>query len=186
MQHVDDADDLLVLVPDGGDDGGDILAEALAQRGERGVIVGVLLIDLGDVDQTGESILFAIFPRLLRADADAGLGRADDDGGIGSLTGLRSLAGKVETAGHVEHVDLAAVIFHGSHCQRNGDLAADLFGIVVANGVAVGNLTQTVRAAGQKQHSFSEGGLAAAAVAKQHDIANVFCTHNGLVSFRKS
>ena len=186
MQHVDDADDLLVLVPDGGDDGGDVLAEALAQRGESGVIVGVLLIDLGDVDQTGESILFAIFPRLLRADADAGLGRADDDGGIGSLNGLRSLAGKVETAGHVEHVDLAAVIFHGSHCQRNGDLAADLFGIVVANGVAVGNLTQTVRAAGQKQHSFSEGGLAAAAVAKQHDIANVFCTHNGLVSFRKS
>ena len=186
MQHVDDADDLLALVPDGGDDGGDILAEALAQRVERGVVVGVLLVGLGDVEQTGERVLLAIFPRLFRADAHAGLGRADDDGSVGSLNGLRDLTGEVEAAGHVEHVDLAAVVFHGSHGQRNGDLAADLFGIVVTNGVAVGNSAQTVRAAGEIQHALSEGGLAAAAVAKQHDIADVFCTHNGSVSFRKS
>ena len=186
MQHVDDADDLLALVPDGGDDGGDVLAEALAQRVERGVVVGVLLVGLGDVEQTGERVLLAIFPRLFRADAHAGLGRADDDGSVGSLNGLRDLTGEVEAAGHVEHVDLAAVVFHGSHGQRNGDLAADLFGIVVTNGVAVGNSAQTVRAAGEIQHALSEGGLAAAAVAKQHDIADVFCTHNGSVSFRKS
>ena len=105
---------------------------------------------------------------------------------VGSLNGLRDLTGEVEAAGHVEHVDLAAVVFHGSHGQRNGDLAADLFGIVVTNGVAVGNSAQTVRAAGEIQHALSEGGLAAAAVAKQHDIADVFCTHNGSVSFRKS
>ena len=105
---------------------------------------------------------------------------------VGSLNGLRDLTGEVEAAGHVEHVDLAAVVFHGSHGQRNGDLAADLFGIVVTNGIAVGNSAQTVRAAGEIQHALSEGGLAAAAVAKQHDIADVFCTHNGSVSFRKS
>ena len=32
MQHVDVSEALLGLVPDGGDDGGDVLAEALAQQ----------------------------------------------------------------------------------------------------------------------------------------------------------
>ena len=179
MQHVDDADDLLALVPDGGDHGGDVLAEALAQRGERGVIVGVLLVDLGDVDQAGEVILFAILPCLLRADADAGLGGADDHGGVGCLNSLRDLAGEVKAAGRVEHVDLAAVIFHGSHSQRNARLAADLLRIVVTGGVAVGDPAETVGTAGQEEHTLSEGGFAAAAMAKQHDIADVFCTHRG-------
>ena len=179
MQHVDDADDLLALVPDGGDDGGDVLAEALAQRVERGVVVGVLLVGLGDVKNAGELILLAIFPRLFRADAHTGLGRADDDGGIGGLNSLRNLTGEIKAAGNVEHVDLAAIIFHRSHGQRNARLAADLLGIVVTNGVAVSNSAEAVGAAGQEEHTLGEGGFAAAAMAKQHDIADVFCTHRG-------
>ena len=173
VEHVDDADDLFMLVPDGGHHGGDVLAEALPQGGEGGVIVGVVLVGLGDIEDAGEFPLLAVVPGLFGAHAHAGLGRADDDGGVGDADGLPHLAGKVEIAGGVQHVDLTATVLHRRHGQGDGDLAPDLLGIVVTNGIAVHGRTHTDGAAGQIQHALCQGGLSVAAMSQQADIADV-------------
>ena len=163
MQHVDDADDLLAVVPDGGDDGGNVLAEALAQRVERGVVVGVLLVGLGDVEQTGERVLLAIFPRLFRADAHAGLGQIIDGAGgfrcgvdgarAGLQGGLAELAELcaggagvgldgahlfVEVGGHLDGCD--AESSHGQACRGDalGDDAGLAAGLLESSGELLG------------------------------------------------
>ena len=173
VEHVDKADDLLVRVPDGGGHGGDILAEALPQGVEGGVVVGVLLVGLGDVEQPGQPALLAQLPRLLRAHAHARLGGADDDGRVGHLEGLDHLAGKVKVARRVQHVDLTAVVLHGSHRGGDGNLTAGFLGVVIANGIPVGGIAQPHGATGQIQHALGQGGLTISTVAQQTDVADV-------------
>ncbi len=57
----------------------------------------------------------------------------------------------------------------------------DLFRVVVAGGVAVGDLAEG-SVPPVMNSILSEGGLAASAVAKQHDIANVFFALIGFMS----
>ena len=91
-------------------------------------------------------------------------------------------------AGSVHDVDLLALIHNGGKGQGDGDLALDLLGVVVAGGVAVGGLAQTVDALGHKQHLLDQRGLAGPAVAQQRNIANVISSHSGdvLPSFSSS
>ena len=91
VEHVDDAGDLLVVVPDGDHDGGDFVAEALTQGVEGGVIVGVFLICLGDIDKAGHVALLAVAPGFFKSHRDAVFGGADDDGGVRDLEGLQHL-----------------------------------------------------------------------------------------------
>ena len=185
VEHVNEADDLLVRVPDGGHHGGDVLAEPLPQGLKGGVIVGVilvglgdieqpgLLVGLGDIEQPGQLALLAQLPRLLGAHAHARLGGADDDGRVGHLEGLDHLAHEVEVARGVQHVDLTAVILNGGHRGGDGNLTAGLLGIVITNGVAVHGVAQPDGATGQIQHALGQGGLAVPAVAQQADVADI-------------
>ena len=59
VQHVNDADDLFVGVPDGGHHRGDVLAEALPQGIKGGVVIGVILVGFGDIEQPGQLALLA-------------------------------------------------------------------------------------------------------------------------------
>ena len=67
--------------------GGDLVAEALTQAFEGGVIVGVILVGLGNIDKPGHVPLFAVLPGLLQTHGNAVLGGADDDGRVGHLEG---------------------------------------------------------------------------------------------------
>ena len=173
VHHVDDADDLLVLVPDGHDHGGDLVAILGAQGVEGGVIVGVLLVGLGDIDKAGHVPLLTVFPRLLQAHGDAVLGGADDDGGIGGPQGLHHLAGEVEGARGIQHIDLTALELQGSHRHGDGDLTLDLLGIIITNRISVRSLAHAVDGAGHIKQTLCQSGLAASTVAQQTDIANV-------------
>ena len=173
MEHVDEADDLLVGVPDGGGHGGDVLAEPLPQGLEGGVVVGVVLVGLGDIEHPGQLALLAQLPGLLGAHAHAALGGADDDGGVGDLQGLDDLAGEVEVARGIQHIDLAAVVLHRSHRGGDGNLAANLLGVVITNGVAVDGASQPYGSAGQIQHALRQGGLSVATVSQQAYVADV-------------
>ena len=173
IHHVDDAGDLLVLVPDGHHHGGDLVAVLLPQGVEGGVVVGVVLVGLGDIDEAGHIPLLAVLPGLLQAHGDAVLGGADDDGGVGGPEGLHGLAGEVEPARGVQHIDLTALELQGGHGQGDGNLALDLLRVVVAHGVAVGGPAHAVDGAGHIQQALRQGGLAAAAVAQQTDVADI-------------
>ena len=175
MEHVDDADDLLVLIPDGGHHRGDVLAKALPQGVECGVVVAVVLVGLGDIEHPGHGPVLTVLPGLLGAHAHAALGRADNNGRAGDLQALKDLAHKVEVARSVNDIDFAALILHRGHGEGDGNLALNLLGVIITNGVAVSGTSQPIGSAGQIQHTLCQGGLSVSTVAQQADIADVLC-----------
>ena len=70
-------------------------------------------------------------------------------------------------AGSVQQIYLAVLIFIGSQGQADGSLALDLLGIVIADGISVGNRAQTVAGAVLVEQGLCQGGFSGAAVA--HD-----------------
>ena len=173
IEHVDDAGDFLVLVPNGHYNGGDLLAETLPQRIEGGVVVAVVLIRLGDVYKAGHIPLFAVFPCLFQAHGNAVLGGADDDGGVGGPQGLHHLTGKVKRARRIQHIDAAALVLQGRHSGGDGDLTLRLLRIIIADGISISAAAHPVDGAGHIQKTLCQGGLAAATVAQQTDVTNV-------------
>ena len=173
VQHIDDAGDLLALVPDGHHQGGDLVAEPGPQGLEGGVVVAVVLVGLGDIDEAGHVPLLAVFPCLLQAHGHAVLGGADDDGGVGGPQGLDHLAGEVEGARRVQHVDAAPLVLQRRHSSGDGDLPLGLLRIIVADGVAVRAPAHAVDGTGHIQQALCQGGLAVSAVAQQTDVADV-------------
>lgn len=105
-------------------------------------------------------------------------------GGVGGPEGLHYLAGEIESARGVQQIDFAALILQGGDCGGDGNLAANLLGIVVTDGVAIGAVAHAVDGAGHKQQAFCQGSLAVAAVAHQTDISDVLhrIAHSNLLS----
>ena len=68
---------VVIVVPDGGHHGGDGLRQLLPQGLQGGGEVGVLLVLLGDVDDTGLLLVLQILPAALRAHAEPVLGRVE-------------------------------------------------------------------------------------------------------------
>ena len=186
IQHIDDAGDLLLVVPDGNHHGRDLVAVLLTQGVEGGIVVGVFLVNLGDVDEAGHIAFFAVLPCLLKADGDAVLGGNHQNGSIGSAQCFHHGAGEIETAGGVQQIDLDILVFQRNHSRGDGNMAANLFGIIVTNGVAVGVLTDTVDGTGHVEQTLGQGGLTTAGVTQQADVANsVCCVHSSVCSFRE-
>jgi hypothetical protein len=158
----------------GGKHGAHHRAVLLLQGGEHRVIIAVLLVQLGDVEHGGLLGGLQIFPAALCADGQAVLGGADYESGLGGADGAQHLAHEVLIAGAVQNVYFAAAEFDGSERGGNGDLALDLLGVVIADGVAVGDLALAVDRADREQHALGKTGLAAVSVAHQGDVADVF------------
>ena len=173
LHQVDDAG----AVGAGDGDGGDDAAVLLAQRVHHGKEVAVLLIGLGDDEQGGQVRGLGGLPHTLGADGDAVLGGDQDGAGFHRAQGAQGLAHKVKVARAVQDVDLLAAEADGGDGGGDGDLALDLFGVVVAGGVAVGDLALAISGAGYKEHALGQTGLAAVAVAQEGDVANVFRFH---------
>ena len=173
VQHVDDAGDLLALVPDGHHQGCYLVAEPGPQGLEGGVVVAVVLVGLGDIDKAGHIPLLAVFPRLLQAHGHAVLGGADDDGGVSGPQGLDHLAGKVKGARRVQHIDAAPLVLQRRHGGGDGNLPLGFLRIIVADRVAVRAPAHAVDGAGHIQQALCQGGLAVSAVAQQTDVADV-------------
>ena len=173
VEHINDADGPLVLVPDGGHHRRDGLAQILPQSLQGGGEVGVLIVLLGHVHDAGLALLLQILPAALGAHTESILGGTHQYAHLGGPDAGLHLAGKVKVAGGVQNVDLDAIVGHRGHGQRNGNLALNLLRVIIANGVSIRGLAQTVGHAGDIQNTLHERGLAAAAVSQQADVANV-------------
>ena len=173
VQHVDNAGDLFILIPDGNHQRSDLLAEALPQSLKGAVVIAVVLIRLGDIDKPGHVPLLAVSPRLLQAYGNTVLGGADNDGGVRGPEGLHHLTGKVESARRIQHVDLAALVFQGGHRSGDGDLAAGFLGIVIADRISVRGSAHALDGAGHVEQALCQGGLSASAVSQQADVTDV-------------
>jgi len=173
IQHIDDAGDLFVLVPDGHDNRGDVLAEPLTKGIKSSVVIAVILISLGNIDEAGHIPLFAVLPCLLHTYGHAVLGGADDDGGVGGPEGLHDLAGEIECARSIQYVDAAALVIDGRHSRGQRDLTLYFFRIIVAHGISVSDPALTLDGAGNEQQILCQRGLTAAAVTQQANVADV-------------
>ena len=145
----------------------------LTQRGERAVEVAVVLVHFGDIDEPGQLTRVELLPCPLRAHAQAALGVAYDDAQLRDPQRLLHIAGEIKVTRRIQHVDLASVVFHGSNAGGNGDLALDLFRVVVTDGISIGGATLTVQRTDRIQHIFDEGGLAVPTVTQQGDVTNI-------------
>jgi len=173
VAHVVDKINNTGTVGHGGYDGADDRAVFFLQRGEHRVKVAVLFIQLGDVEHCGLFGRLEIFPAALGADGKTVLGGAQDEAGFNSADGAKHLAHKVLITGAVQHVDLAAAKFDGSQSGGYSDLALYLLGVVIADGVAVGDLAETVEGADREQHALGKTSLAAVSVAQQGNVADL-------------
>ena len=170
--QVDHADSL-VAVHDREREGDDGRAEHLTQRVEHIEEVGMLFVELGDVEHRGQAGLGEALPALFGADGDAALGGEADESCVRHAQRLRDLTGEVEIAGVVDKVQLALVIFHRNDGRGDGILSLLLFVVKVGNGRAVGAFAETGDRLGGEQHALAQGGLAVAAVSQQADVADV-------------
>ena len=147
----------------------------------------MILVYLGDVDEPGHIPLLAVGPGLLEAHSNAVLGGEHQDGRVRGPQRLHNGAGEVEAARSIQNVDLGVVVLHGDDGSGNRNITADLLGIVVTDGIAVGVLAHAVDGAGHIQKAFCQSGFAAAAMAQQADITNgVYSVHSQKSSFRES
>ena len=153
--------------------GADGAAVLFLQGGENAGEIAVILIGLGDIEHAGHVGVLEVFPAALGADGDAVFRGAEDHAGLDGAQSAHHVTRKVEKARAVEHVDLAAAEVDRRDAGRDRDLALDLFGIVVTDGVAVGGLALTVDRTSHVQHALGERGLAAAAMAEQAHIADI-------------
>lgn len=141
---------------------------------EHCVVVAMLLIALGDAESGGDVCGLEVLPGALCADGDTVLCRAEDDACFNCADSCECFTDEVEVAGAVKNVDLAAAELDRRDRCGYGYLALDLFCVIVADGVAVADLTLTVDSAGGEEHALSQTGFAAVAVPQQADVANVF------------
>ena len=178
IEHVDDAGNLAVCVPDGNDHGSDLIAVLLTQSVEGGIVVGVILVYLGNVDETGHVTIFTVFPCLLKADGNAVLGRANKDRCVSGAEAFHHSTGEIECTGSVDQVDLNTLVLQRHNGCGNGDITLDLLGIIIANGVAVGIFADTVNDTGHVEKTFCQSSFAAAAMAQQANVTDrIGCVH---------
>ncbi len=176
VHQVDDTGAVGLGNGDGADD-----AAVFALQSLQGLeVITVLLAALGDGEHDRQVGVLQIVPAALGADGHAlggVLGGDSDHAGLDRAQRAQHVAHKVKVTGAVQNVDLLAGKLHGHNGGGDGDLAGDLFRVVVADGVAVGDLAEAVDGAGHVQHALDQAGLAAVAVTEDGDVANVFSFH---------
>ena len=140
----------------------------------KGVVeVGVLFVQLGNVEHGGELSVSQSLPALFGTDNDAGLCGEADDAGVGNAEGLSDLSGEVEVAGVIQNVQLSAGVFYGNNRGLNGILSLLFFFVEVGNSGAVGTLAETGDCLGEEEHAFAQSGLTVATMAEQGDVADI-------------
>ena len=171
-QHVDNADGLFAM-ENGEGQGNDAGAEGIPQGVEDSKIVGVLFIQLGDIEHCGKARVCQGFPALFRADNDAGLGAQADQAGIRNTQRLHHFRGEVKVTGVIQHVDLGALVLDRDDRGLDGVLSLLLFVIEVGDCGTVSALAETGDRLGVEQHALAQSRLAVAAMTQQGNITNV-------------
>ena len=153
------------VVHDGQLDGDYRDAELLAQAVKDLLEVGIFRVHAVDDDHTGQIALLALLPGLLSAH--------HDHRGVSHRQGLHHFALKIEISGGVDQVDLAVFPFHGGKRRADGNIALDLFRIIVRRRRAGVHTAHAVNDACGKQHGFRQRGFAFATVTDNADVANL-------------
>ena len=172
--QVDVAFDLVVLdIRD--NDRADLRAELVFQFFQHFIVIGMGGIHLADKDCAGFFECFCFTERLLRTDSQAGFTGHDDQHSTGSADRFGLAECEVEQTRCVKQVDLGIRILdrNDRKVERRG--ALDLLGIIVGDGVALGNFAQTVDSPGTVGKCLNQRGFARTAVTDDRNVADIGC-----------
>ena len=151
----------------------DAVAVGGAQLVEHLAVVDMLAVDLRDDDHAGDAALAGRVPCLLKAGGQSG-GRAHHEhGALHGVQRASHFAREVEVAGDIDDIELLAVHLNRRHGRADGDMALDLFGIIVTDSVAVLDTALAIGHAGSIEHRLNQRRLAFRAVSQYSDVAYV-------------
>ena len=114
---VDHAGRIAVALEDRHHDRADRNAELLLQLMQRGIVIRVLLVDLGDIEHARHGTRLAALPSLFRPHARTGLASGDDQSGFGYAQRAVYFAFKIKETRGIKQIDLAAVPFNRRHSR---------------------------------------------------------------------
>ena len=151
------------------------VAEFLAQsvKGMGKVIIRVVAFI--DKEHLGHARGACRVKCKLGADLYAAFSVYENHGAAGNTERLTHLALKIREAGGVDHVDFDVFPHHVAKGGGNGKPALLLFGVKIADGISVSNLSKAVGLSGQVQHRFGKRSLSASTVPEQGEISNGLC-----------
>ena len=147
------------------------LLDFLERLGE----VGPLPVHLVDEDQPGKLVLIGRVPHFLGAHLDAVHRVHHHDGRVAHVERRPGVRQKVVVAGGVGQINrilFPLVMVKGA---GNGNLALDLFGLVIQDGTAVIYFSQPGGGPRPEEEGLGQGGLAATAVADEDQITDLCC-----------
>ena len=162
-----------VVLLDGHHTGADGGAELDLQVLQNLIEIRILQVHLADEHHAALAIFLGQLVGLFRAHGHARTAGNRNQHALCSGDALVQARLKVKQAGHVDQVELIAVVLHRSHCGGQRSVALCLFGVKIANGGAVFHPAHALQRAGQVEQSFHQRGFAAAAVTGDQDVADV-------------
>ncbi len=142
------------------------------ERAQGSVEAGPLAVELVDEHETGQAELGCQVPDRFGLRFDA-LDRAHhDDSEVDDRQRRSHLAEEVGVAGRVDDVELDVAQRARCHGERQRHVPFDLFGLEVADGGAVVDLSLSGDGTGGEEQSLGQRGLARAVVSDQGDVAD--------------
>ena len=177
-----DVGDGAVVQADRHDTGADAGAELDLHLLQDLEVVGVFQVGFGDKDHPRLVVFKGQLVGFLGADGDAGTAGHADQHAFGGHDTLGCAGLEIEQAGHIDEVIFDALVLNGDNAGVQRCLAADLFGVEVAGGGAVLNTAHALGRAAHVQQGFGQRGFAAASVAGDQNVADVFaCIVHGTI-----
>ena len=161
---------------DRNDDRADGATEFFFQLIKSFIEIGVFLIHFGNEESTGFMAFFCQFPCFFGTDQNTGFcGKSNNDRVSGTDTFIKS-TGKVEKSGSIHDVDFDTFIFKRCGSGRYGDLTANFFRVVVANGISVSNGAETIRRTGDIEHRLCQRSFAVRSMTGQSNVSDIVCS----------
>lgn len=154
------------------DAGADAGAELGFEVLEDLVEVGVFEIHLGDEDHPAFALLYGQLVGLFGPHRHARAPGHADQHALGGGDALVKAQLKVEQAGHVDQVQLDAVVLDRGQRGGQGRVPLGLLGVKIADGAAVLGAAHPLDRAGRVEQRLDQSGLAAARVAGNKDVTD--------------
>ncbi len=139
-----------------------------------GVEVRVLAVDVVDEHGARQAHALGFAPQFRGHDLGTCDGVHNEQRHFGGLHGGKRITDEVGMARSVKQVDLVVMVRNGRDGRAQGELAANLFLIVVKVGFAVVGGAHARRAARDVQHCLGERGFAGTILTHQHDVSDMF------------
>ena len=133
----------------------------------------MLLVHTVDEDGFRDPHVGSELPELARLHLGTGDRVHHEQRHLGRFHAGHGIADEVRVAGGVDDVDLDAVVLDGREREVEGDLALDLFGLVVEVGVSFSNAAEAFGLSSHEEHRLGERRLTGISMAKQDDVTDL-------------